>query len=357
MKEEMEINKEKSESLLVKSHLQNLEGKNAEIRLARTAEGVVPLTAFFDIDLTFLNLEELLYPEVRRKLWPNIDSSKVDDIHLAGFRLGTMFKEMYRMKMLNDNPDDDKYSTWADADYYEKDFLETEGQNINLPGDEYHEIAATELKRFDEMATQIARDIYKKDPESYDKAKIGPVFQLAEEYKRLGVPMVGMTANPRGFILEILKYTGLADKFIECATDDDVPGDKEHKMKWLIEKLEQDNIPVSYNRLEVIGDSVTGDVGSGPRFEHLMAEVRPELDIKTHGLLIVENESALSKARQKLATRPLLEKDLIGSARAQALRWDKVKKSPYGTFSMTSKYRSEFLEPIVFDSKEPKSNG
>lgn len=355
MSERLKVNDShqgKLEPLLVKSHLRNLEGRNAEIRLARTAEGTVPLTAFFDIDLTFLNLEELLYPEVRRKLWPNIDPGKVDDIHLAGFRLGTMFKEMYRMKMLNDTPNDNEYSKWADADYYENSFLQTTGKNINIPGDPYHEVAAAELKKFDEVATKTAREIYEKNPASYHQAKIGPVFQLAEEYKRLGVPMVGMTANPRGFIEEILKYTGLADRFVECATDDDVSGDKEHKMKWLIDKLEQDGIPVSYNRLEVIGDSVTGDIGSGPRFERLMSEVRPELNVKTHGLLIVENEAALAKARQKLVSQPSLEKDLAGAARAQALRWDKVEKTPDGLFNMTSKYRAEFLEPIVSDDKE-----
>lgn len=345
MREKMEINNEVEGVFFVKSHLEN-----APIRLKKAEDGKVPMTAFFDIDLTFLNLEELLYPKLRRLLWPNIDSSKVDEIHLGGFRLGTMFKEMYRMKMLNDFPEE--YKKWENAEVYENEFLSADGKNINDPEDDYHKIATTELKRFDEIATQVAKEIYEQNPESYDKAKIGPIFQLAEEYKRLGIPMVGMTANPRGFILEILKYTGLADKFIECATDDDVSGDKEHKMKWLIEKLEQDNIPVSYDRLEVIGDSITGDVGSGPRFEHLMSKERPGLKVKTHGLLIVENELALSKARQKLANKPLLEKDLVGSTRAQALRWDKVKKSPHGTFNMTSRYRSEFLEPIVFDDQE-----
>ncbi len=336
-------NKER-EPLQVRSHLENLAGEHAEIRLKREEDGKAPAVAFFDIDLTFLSLEEVLYPDVRRKLWPNIDPDKVDEIHLAGFRLGTMFKEMYRMKMLNDYPGDEQYQRWADANIYEHEFLEGDGKNINEPGDPYHEIADAELHRFDDVATEVAREAQAKHPESYERAKIGPVFQLAEQYRRLGVPMVGMTANPRRFIEEVLKYTGLADQFIECATDYDVPGDKEYKMKWLVEQLEHAGVPVSYDRLVVIGDSPTGDVGSGPRFEELMAQERPDLAVSTHGILIVESEEALAKARAKLAGKPY-ESKLVGSA--EAFRWDKVKKSPHGTFDMTQKHRKEFLEPLV----------
>ena len=333
------------ENIYVKSNLTGLRAERAELRIARGPDGKPPAAAFFDIDLTFLELEEVLYPEVRRRLWPNIEH--VDKVHLAGFRLGTMFKEMYRMKMLNDYPYDRRYASWADENAYEADFLANEGVHINEPGDSYHEMAAAELARFDAVATQVVKEVREQHPESFEQGKIGPVYQLAEEYRRLGVPIVGMTANPRGFILEILKDTGLSEIFFECATDDDVPGDKEYKMLWLIEKMEQAGIPVPYDHIEVIGDSVTGDVGSGPRFEQLMRVKQPAKKVITHGLLIVESEEALSKARAKLATKPELEQQLVGETRAQALRWDKVTTSEHGTFNMTQKYRKDFLEPVV----------
>ena len=64
------IEMEVGETFTVTSHLENLEGNHSEIRLKRGSDGKALGLSSFDIDLTFLDLEEVLYPQNVRILVP-----------------------------------------------------------------------------------------------------------------------------------------------------------------------------------------------------------------------------------------------------------------------------------------------
>ncbi len=233
-------------------------------------------------------------------MWPEAVAKdgieEFSKVHLAGFRLGTMWRELYRIYGIYTLGKEE----WKNPDVYQKEFLAEgkEGENIDTPGDKYHEISDKLLKKFDDIAAQTVEKQAKENPIFFKDAKIEATYKLNSLYKRLGVVVVGMSANPRKFIEALCKYTGLAENFIDCATDTDVAGTKEYKMEWLIKRLETKGLSVSYDRLLVIGDSPLGDVGSASRFQKLVKNEHPE--VSANGIVIIESDNDMKTAIEKL---------------------------------------------------------
>ncbi len=332
---------EKQERLVVTSELERPDGTHPEFHIDVLSDGKPKIIAFWDVDKTLVNLEGPMRA-IRPAMWPEAfekdDLEEVSAVHLAGYQLGNMWRELYRMYGIYTQGK----RQWNDPAAYEADFLAPgkDGEHIDKAGDSYHEFADKLLQRFDGIATRVIDEQYQKDPHTFDHEKIKPMYHLAEVYRRLGNPQVGMSANPRGYIRAVCKYLGLSEYFIDCATDTDVAGLKEHKMKYLTAALEAKGIQVPYDRLVIVGDSPTGDVGSGPRFRELMHKEKPAINVVARGLLVVENAEALRAAEEKIGHDPEL-RQLV-----ETLRWDKVKPSRYGVPAIGSRYDDGFLEPL-----------
>jgi phosphoglycolate phosphatase-like HAD superfamily hydrolase len=270
----------------LKSSLQNKEGNYENLHIKLGPDGKPMALAFFDIDKTLLELGAT-YEEIRKKMWPTAVErdgiEEVNKIHLAGFRLGTMWRELFR-----------GIERWKDSELYEKEFLGPgkEGEHIDEAGDKFHELSDKLLREFDDIAAKTVEEQAKGNPELFEKAKIKPMYKLIAMYKKMGIPIVGMTANPRKFVEAICKYTGLAENFVACATDTDVPGKKEYKMEWLIKELKEKGLLIPYDKLFTTGDSWQGDVKCAKRFRDLVKEEHPE--VNASGTLIIGGEGDLT---------------------------------------------------------------
>lgn len=326
----------------IKSNLEKADGSYENLSIKVDKDNKPALVVFEDIDKTLLHLEPT-YNEIRKAMWGSAvvkdGIEEVSKVHLAGFRLGTMWRELYRMHAIYTLGKEE----WKDAELYEREFLAPgkEGEHIDEPGDQYYEFSDNLLKQFDDMAADTVERQAKEDPEFFAKAKIEPMYKLNAIYKRLGVPVVGMTANPRKFATALCKYTGLAENFITCATDTDVPGTKEYKMIWLMKGLEEMGIKIPYDKLLVIGDSPVGDVGSASRIKQLVKEEHPE--ISASGIVIIENDKELKNAIEKLTS--------VTDINIQALDYTQVPVDEKGVPKFFTKDRNKFLRNINSEEK------
>jgi phosphoglycolate phosphatase-like HAD superfamily hydrolase len=319
------------------SRVEKSDGTFEALSIKMEKDGKPKLFVFEDIDKTLLHLEPT-YMKIREAMWPEAAKKEgielVSKVHLDGFRLGTMWRELYRMHGIYSLGRDD----WRDSNFYEQDFLAPgkAGEHIDKPGDPLHEEADKMLQKFDDIAAQVVEAQAKADPDFFKNSKIKPMFKLNAIYKRLGVPVVGMSANPRKFIEAICKHTGLAEQFLDCATDTDVPGTKEFKMRWLAARAEENGLHVPYDRLLVIGDSALGDVGSASRFQQLAASEHPE--VSAAGILIVDNEKDIAEGVRKL--------EGVRDIDVRALDYKKVPFDDKGVPILGSGRRDEFLTQI-----------
>ncbi|HEV7702076.1 MAG TPA: HAD family hydrolase [Candidatus Paceibacterota bacterium] len=281
------------------STMEGPDGSSKSLSISIEADGKPKFVVFEDIDKTLLHLEPT-YNEIRKAMWPEAVAKDglegFTKVHLDGFQLGTMWRELYRIYAIYDLGKEE----WKDENIYAKEFLAPgkDGENIDEPGDKYYKFANELLEKFDTIAAQTVETQAKENPELFEKAKIQAMYRLNTQYVRLGIPVLGMSANPRKFIEAICKYTGLSEQFLDCATDTDVPGTKEHKMKWLVERLEKQGLSVPYGRFLVIGDSPMGDVGSASRFQALVADEHPE--VSASGIVIIKGDEELEIAAKKL---------------------------------------------------------
>ena len=107
----------------------------------------------------------------------------------------------------------------------------------------------------------------------FEKANIAPIFKLAQMYSRLGIPMVGFTANAKVLVDKLAKYLKLSDIFLDIATDETMQGGgKEVAIKYLIDELESKGIPIPKGRMIFVGDSLRGDIGTSLTAEKIMPE-------------------------------------------------------------------------------------
>lgn len=321
------------------SALAKADGSHENFSIKLEKDGKPPLLVFEDIDKTLLHIEPT-YKEIRKKMWPHeVEKEGLEEfskVHLDGFRLGTMWRELYRMHGIYQLGKEE----WKNPDVYEKEFLAAgkPGEHVDDNGDEYHELADKLLQQFDAIAAEVVEQQAKENPQLFESSKIGPLYKLNAIYKKMGVPVVGMTANPRKFIEALCKYTGLSEQFLDCATDTDVLKAKEYKMQWLAERLEKKGLPIPYDRLLVIGDSPKGDVGSASRFQKLEKEKHPE--VSASGILIVEGDADVEKAIN------VFSENNIDDINIQAFNYKKTPLDEKGDPQLYSKFRELFLSKI-----------
>jgi phosphoglycolate phosphatase-like HAD superfamily hydrolase len=317
---------------VLNSLLQNIDGGYSKLFINLIKNMPIALF-FFDIDKTLVHIE-YVYKIIRPMLWPILSEMvpDIDNVHLAGFQLGTMWHEMYRMKKLEEG-----HILFLSPQYTEAFFSKGGGgYGIEDPKHPLHYEADQELKRFDVVATQVCEQVFMKNPEVFEQSRITPIFQLLNRYRSAGIPMFGMSANPRGFIRAVCRYSGLGDYFIDCGNDTVTTGMKEYKMLHLIKYLELIDLPIPYHNLRIFGDSPNGDVGSGPRFETLVRSEHP--DVSVYGTLVCENVKAYSEGQAKILTNNFGQK-------IEAIVLDQI---PFfdGEYMMQPGFRKYFLKPI-----------
>jgi len=281
--------------ITVKSELPDVFGDKAEFVLTIDEDGKTKAIAFFDIDETLAHLE-FIHEKAIAELFSGNDSRELIETYRAGFRLGNSFREFDRMYGIYCEGKNE----WEDPEVYRKDRLILHQSEIDTPKNEAHERAAEYARRYSAAAAMVAQQEYIKSPERFGEAKTRPIFELAASYKQLGIPMVGLTANGREFVLALGKYIGLFDLFIDIATDEDMAGGgKEIAIKNVMSRLEAKGIPISSDRLIIVGDSLRGDIGSGVRLN----------DPKVHvvGVLVVADRDELALAKKQIAEDPELK--------------------------------------------------
>ncbi|NVN96717.1 hypothetical protein HXX01_00485 [Candidatus Nomurabacteria bacterium] len=192
------------------------------------------------------------------------------------------------------------------------------------------------MDRYVIIASKIADELYKNNREEFETSKIKPVFALAKFYQSMGIPMFGMTANGRDFVRTLSKYLGLSELFIDIATDEDmVGGGKEIIIPKLIKKLEDKGIKVSRETLVIVGDSLSGDIGSGYRYR----DGGKEVFIK--GILVLKDNKELETIKDQIAKNSELKK-IIKNTDTEAFIVDNVKLDYKGA-PMISGDKTNFL--------------
>ena len=129
-KESISENKNEYTRKSITSKMQKANGNFESFSIKLDKDGKPPLIVFEDIDKTLLHLEPT-YNEIRTAMWPKaveMDGlEEVSRVHLAGFRLGTMWRELYRMHAIYELGK----TEWKDADLYAKEFL-AKGMQENI---------------------------------------------------------------------------------------------------------------------------------------------------------------------------------------------------------------------------------
>lgn len=314
--------KDKNIFIKIQSKLESFDGTYKEIPITITEDDTPRAVAFFDIDKTLAELKNIHGKAIIALLKEFFDKEFDDapDIYFKGFRLGNSFREFDRINGIYNLG----YKEWIDPEVYIKERLNYKKKDIDSEGNETHNIAKMYLERYVEIACAIADDVFKNNKNEFESSKIQPVFALAHFYKSLGIPMFGMTANGKKFVHSISKYLGLSELFIDIATDEDmVGGGKEIVIPKLINNLENMGIKVSKEKLVIVGDSLSGDIGSGYRYK----DKGTEIFIK--GILVLKDNNELENIKNQIAHNSELEK-IIRNTDTEAFIVDNVKVDSNG---------------------------
>ena len=313
----------KNNFIKITSELESIDGTFKEISITITDDGTPRAVAFFDIDKTLAELKNIHGVAIRALFKEFFDKEfdGIEEVYFKGFRLGNSFREFDRMDGIYNLG----HYEWIDPEVYIKERLNYKIKDIDSEGNETHKIAKMYLDRYAIIASKIAEDIYRNDKEEFETSKIKPVFALAKYYKILGIPMFGMTANGKDFVHTIAKYLGLSELFIDIATDEDmVGGGKEIIIPKLIKKLKDKGIKVSEEKLVIVGDSLSGDIGSGYRYK----DNGKEIFIK--GILVLKDMNELQTIKNQIAKNSELKK-IIKNTDTEAFIVDNVKTDANGT--------------------------
>jgi phosphoglycolate phosphatase-like HAD superfamily hydrolase len=312
----------KNKVIKVFSKLQSIDGTYKEISIQLTEDGIPRGVAFFDIDKTLAELKNI-HGEAIKALFKEVfdkDFAGIEDIYFQGFRLGNSFREFDRMNCIYNLG----LVRYIDPEIYVKERLNSKKKEIDSEGTDEHKIAKMYLDRYVEIASLIAENIFKNNKEEFNSSKIKPVFALAKLYKTLGIPMFGITANGSKFVNIIAKYLDLPDFFIDIATDEDmVGGGKEIVIPKLIKDLEDMGVKVSKETLVIVGDSLSGDIGSGYRYR----DGANEIFIK--GILVLKDIDDLNKTRLQISKSSELRK-IIRDTDTEAFIVDQVRLDSKG---------------------------
>ena len=318
------------------SDLEGIDGAKKNIKIEIMEDGMPRAMAFFDIDETLAHLSIIHGPAIR-KLFPNVDPTELEMVYYAGFKLGNSFREFDRMKGIYE----DSQTRWKDPKVYWEERYLPHVKEIDEPGNLAHNIAAGILKAYGEIAARVADEIYENDPKQFEKSNIAPIFFLARLYSRLGIPIVGFTANAGILVKALAKYLKLSETFIDIATDEIMQGGgKELAVLALMKKLEsKQGVSVPKDRLIFVGDSIRGDIG-------VMIEVQKiDPKIRGTGVLVLKNKAALVQIKKEINEDRSLRKiaDMID---VHGFVLDEVPLNPKGEPTLLSIHRNKFLEKL-----------
>lgn len=321
--------------IIVSSEFESLDGAKKNIKIELMENGKPRAMAFFDIDGTLAHLTSI-HGKAIAKLFSDQDPVELEATYYQGFKLGNSFREFDRMREIYVNG----HKEWKDPEVYFKERFIPHAKEIDEPGNKAHENAARTLKVYGEIAAQICDDLYKDNPEEFEKSNITPILKLAQVYARLGIPMVGFTANARVLVERLAKYLKLSDIFIDIATDETMAGGgKEIAINYLIKRVEAKGIPVPKNRLVFVGDSLRGDIGTG-----LLAQKNDE-EIFGQGILVLKDKNALIEVEKQINADPKL-RHIVDNMDVDGLIIDDVPLDEKGNPMLFSRLRDQFIKRL-----------
>jgi phosphoglycolate phosphatase-like HAD superfamily hydrolase len=319
----------------VQSELEGLDGRKKDIKIELMEDGRPRAMAFFDIDGTLTHLT-VIHGEAIARLFPEQDPKELAETYYRGFKLGNSFREFDRMRGIYE----DGHLEWKDPEVYFKNRFTPQAKEIDEPGHLAHNIAAAILKEYGEIVVQVTEKLYKQNPEEFEKSNIQPIFLLARMYARLGIPMVGFTANAKVFVDKLAKYLKLSDIFLDIATDETMAGGgKEIAIHHLIDKLESKGVPVPKNRLIFVGDSLRGDIGTS-----LIAKSQNQ-ELSGQGILVLKDRNALIEIKKQISEDGSL-KAVVDSMEIHGLVVSDVPLDEKGNPMLLSRFRDQFLEKL-----------
>jgi len=321
--------------MTVSSELEDLDGNKKNIKIELMEDGKPRAVAFFDIDGTLAHLETI-HSKAIAKLFPDEEPVELEQTYYKGFKLGNSFREFDRMRGIYI----DGHLEWKDPEVYLKDRFTPHAEEIDQLEHSTHNIAAAILEEYGKVAAQICDELYQKSPEEFKKSNIAPIFKLAQMYARLGIPMVGFTANAKIFVEKLAKYLKLSDIFLDIATDETMAGGgKEIAIHYLISKLESKGIPMPEGRMIFVGDSLRGDIGTS-----LTAREKNK-GIFGQGILVLKDKNALIEIEKQINADPKL-RDIADNINVNAFVVEDVPLDEEGNLMMLSRFRDQFLRKL-----------
>ncbi len=314
--------KEKAEAIkeriTVKSLLTDLNGTQADIKVAIMQDACARQINFWDLDKTLLKAEPI-HKKAIQKMFPEAAEADTDELmktFVAGWRLGNSYREWDRMHRIYA----EGQIQYKDQKVYEKEFIDNKENcaKLDSPGHEerWHERAAEMLQRYDveaciqadllfapKTAEEEARGSDRK-PLTREEILIDPIVHLLQVKVRRGELNVFMTANPRAFAERLVKYSGLTQYGFALATDESVVGGgKEVGIAYLMDHIKEAGIGIPTDRLVAIGDSIGGDVGAGYKFMKKNGN-----QFTFQGVLIQKDSDEDKRFKADLAESPNLQK-------------------------------------------------
>jgi len=319
----------------VNSELEHLDGNKKDIKIELMTDGMPRAVAFFDIDGTLAHLS-IIHSKAIQKLFPDQELKELEETYYKGFKLGNSYREFDRMRGIYI----DGHLEWKDPEFYFKNRFLKYSKEIDEPGNRDHDIAARILKEYGNVAAFVCDEVYKNNPEEFIKSNIAPIFSLAKMFSRLGIPIVGFTANAKVFVDKLAKYLNLSNIFLDIATDETMAGGgKEIAIHYLINKLESKSIRVPKDRLIFVGDSLRGDIGSS-----LIAKNKNK-KILGQGVLVLNNKKELIQIKKQISKDPKL-KMVTDSMNIYGLVIEDVPLDEEKNPMLLSRFADKFLEKL-----------
>lgn len=318
----------------VPSELEGLDGTKKDIKIELMEDGKPRALAFFDIDGTLVHLSGIhgkaiarLFPEQAAK-----DPADLEETYYRGFKLGNSFREFDRMRGIYI----DGHTEWKDPEVYLKERFFPNAKEIDEPGHMDHNIAAGILEEYGKVAADICDEIYQNNPEEFEKTNITPIFKLARMYAKLGIPMVGFTANARVLVEKLAKYLKLADLFLDITTDETMAGGgKEIAISYLLDNIKSKGIKIPHDRLIFVGDSLRGDIGTGISAEGMHKQ----------GILVLKDKNELIEIERQINSDPKL-RQIADSIDVSGLVVGDVPLDATGNPMLLSRFRDQFLKKL-----------
>ena len=322
---------EEKKWIRVWSEFAGLDGNKKEINIRLNERGEPRALAFFDIDGTLAHLS-MVHDRAIAKLFPDQEPKELAETYHRGFKLGNSFREFDRMRGIYI----DGHAEWKNPEVYLKERFTPHAQAIDEPGHLDHEIAAGILREYGQTAADICDEIYKNNPEEFEKANITPILKLAKMYAKLGIPVVGFTANARVLVEKLAQYLKLSELFIDIATDETMAGGgKEIAIDYLLGKVKSKGVKVPNSRLIFVGDSLRGDIGTG------MSAAGTE----KKGILVLNDKKELIEIEKQINSDPKL-RQIADSIDVAGLVVADVPLDAKGNPMLLSRFRDKFLRKL-----------